>query len=1105
MAEHQKATNVSSSNSSEKFAIITWNVQGGITDSFKAETICQDLEKKKTRIGILQETRNLEDTVYQNKAGWLILKAASQTQNPHKRYGLGFYICTDLLSNVWYHKSISDRIAVLRLSLNQGHARNNYLTVINVYAPHSQITKMCPEEREQFYKDLQETYDEHKSGSSIMIVGGDFNSKLGIQKDISEDSIGKHGKGKRNANGESLLEFLQINKLYATNTHFKQKSCRKSTWHGFLQNQTVHNQIDFICINQRLKPLLRKSRSYYTHLFPSDHSIVKTTLNMKEYYRIIKKEPKQKKKRWNTAGLARSKKLATQYQLAIANQLPTYTNETHPRTQYQNLVAIIKDVADKLLPQPTRPKQNHSDSYSDPEIQLYSVAQAELRRKILLLKPFDANSRNKLLKERKLYLHKLKKRLRRIRHEEIEHLLEDMEQYKGDRRVYEIQRQLRFEKRPQFTLTSEEGYHIANIREQIQRVTTHYQQFFNQEGIDAPTPFDGIPRPLANRITPEETANAKAQLSNQRCPGTDEVPGELLKYGGRAIDENLAQMFNTIFETHQSIPELCEGLLIVLNKPGKQPQIKNTRPIQVLNSIRKILSTVLFNRIDDYIDKFLDQQQSGFRKHRSTADIIWAYRWLMATAKLSDRVFDIIGTDLSKAFDCLNRKQIIDIFSMIIPPSELRILRFLLADTTMKTRIQGILGEAFATSLGTPQGEGLSPKIFTVIFCVLDRAAEIRINTNALSLPHKQENIFYLATMYADDADKIRSHREGKQQQHKAVEQNVQHLNILREEYGRGNLKLNQDKTEYITISKETVMSKLHQHPLDIRKLGNRLDSPSDLNLRKRLAEATMNKMKNLFNKKGLSTKLRIRMFNCYVNPILTYNISCTAATDSELQSLDSFHRRLLRRALRIYYPLKISNERLYSKTQTTPLSLSIYKQRWELFGRILRGPRDVPAYRTMIEFVKTVPQSKRNNRTIVSALKSDLKNGQKLINTTAAQFQSETIIRPDFTTIEGLGKLRIMALNRYKWTNIVVNPIIASKAQQQMEQEAIRKRKRKDKHTDRRPRKKRLKLTLLTIKIGNLKRKLAKFKEAKQNNYENPLKRAKRIENQYIQAYSWL
>ena len=97
------------------------------------------------------------------------------------------------------------------------------------------------------------------------------------------------------------------------------------------------------------------------------------------------------------------------------------------------------------------------------------------------------------------------------------------------------------------------------------------------------------------------------------------------------------------------------------------------------------------------------------------------------------------------------------------------------------------------------------------------------------------------------------------------------------------------------------------------------------------------------------------------------------------------------------------------------------------------------------------------------------------------------------------------MALNRYKWTNIVVNPIIASKAQQQMEQEAIRKRKRKDKHTDRRPRKKRLKLTLLTIKIGNLKRKLAKFKEAKQNNYENPLKRAKRIENQYIQAYSWL
>ena len=68
----------------------------------------------------------------------------------------------------------------------------------------------------------------------------------------------------------------------------------------------------------------------------------------------------------------------------------------------------------------------------------------------------------------------------------------------------------------------------------------------------------------------------------------------------------------------------------------------------------------------------------------------------------------------------------------------------------------------------------------------------------------------------------------------------------------------------------------------------------------------------------------------------------------TELNKLDAFHRKQLRKVLNIYYPTKISNKTLYKKCNKKPLSTHILESRWRLFGHILRRNEEIPANKAM-------------------------------------------------------------------------------------------------------------------------------------------------------------
>ena len=129
-------------------------------------------------------------------------------------------------------------------------------------------------------------------------------------------------------------------------------------------------------------------------------------------------------------------------------------------------------------------------------------------------------------------------------------------------------------------------------------------------------------------------------------------------------------------------------MLILLQKPGKPVgSLTSVRPIVLLSALRKTLSLVVLSRIATKVDNFLSPSQSGFRRGRSTADVVFGYRWLCAKAQRQRVTIEFLCIDLSRAFDTIRCDKLLEVLQSFLDEPELRMIRFLLAATSLSATL----------------------------------------------------------------------------------------------------------------------------------------------------------------------------------------------------------------------------------------------------------------------------------------------------------------------------------------------------------------------------------------------------------------------------------
>ncbi|XP_029657478.1 uncharacterized protein LOC115231641 [Octopus sinensis] len=343
----------------------------------------------------------------------------------------------------------------------------------------------------------------------------------------------------------------------------------------------------------------------------------------------------------------------------------------------------------------------------------------------------------------------------------------------------------------------------------------------------------------------------------------------------------------------------------------------------------------------------------------------------------------ILGIDLSRAFDAINRKKLMHVLEGILDGDALRMIRFLLANTSLSVRVGNYTSMKFKTDTGVPQGDSLSPVLFIIYL-------------EAALRPLRRNKCFtnVMEVIYADDIDFVSRDQDSLENLLKVIPHSLKDWSLV----------INPDKTERTTISR--LGTRNEEKWRTCKKVGSLLVDSEDVIRRKVLAVASFKKMWTIWmRRKYIGTRLRIRLYNSFVEPILLYNAGTWGLTAKELEQLNSFHRKQLRLLLGIHWPKKMTNNELYRITHTSEIAKKVTSMKWMLFGHVLRASEMTPANQNMESYFCSLNKTAyrgRQRTTLPTTLDHDLTSiGRKL------------------KSADDLYELRYLARNRGAWIRL--------------------------------------------------------------------------------------
>ena len=115
---------------------------------------------------------------------------------------------------------IIDRIICLKMELDG--------VMLNVISAYARQVGYIREEKKTFWLDLDETVEKIPRNERV-VVGADLNGHVGEGNNGDEECMGRHGLGKKNNEGQAVVDFAKTRELAITNTHSVKKLARRVT------------------------------------------------------------------------------------------------------------------------------------------------------------------------------------------------------------------------------------------------------------------------------------------------------------------------------------------------------------------------------------------------------------------------------------------------------------------------------------------------------------------------------------------------------------------------------------------------------------------------------------------------------------------------------------------------------------------------------------------------------------------------------------------------------------------------------------------------------------------------------------------------------------
>ena len=530
------------------------------------------------------------------------------------------------------------------------------------------------------------------------------------------------------------------------------------------------------------------------------------------------------------------------------------------------------------------------------------------------------------------------------------------------------------------------------------KLKEYFQAHFATKA-DAETPFELENAPefvrLLKRMSESSEINSEPPTKNEivdtlktlnAYKSSNDLPVAYIKYAVQCdrVLEELEKLFRLIWATEKQPSKWGNSKLVTLWKGAEKGKItdpKAYRGIQVGSALCKIMVAIILNRLKQWYNLQLCDQQQGFRQGRGTTDAIFILKRVQQICKKGKKKVYALFIDLTAAFDHVNRKWMFQSILQRLPEGNnkkmFRILQSIYAYTT--TALSQCEEDVFEILSGVRQGGPESPMLYNLymdyvmrIFIAACTEANINFFKTSYCIPgpartQKQGVLGKFGSVtvdwlgYADDLVLL----------FKDLSSLQKGLNLLNETFRRYQLEINTDKTKTMILNFDgeypDSISNLEGNVIDnvkiFRYLGCKIHykqettGDDELSLRKESASCRLYALSKKFFNRKIILATRVQLLNSLVRTRLTYSCPTWCLTKAQMDEISAEYVTTLRKLMRNGFKRKedsyafvYTNKQVYELCRTTPLYEYVAIQQRSYLAHIIRQDDNMIAKKLLFD-----------------------------------------------------------------------------------------------------------------------------------------------------------
>ncbi len=937
--------------------LATWNVRTLLDNENsnrperRTALVAKELERYNIDIAALSETRLAEQGKPVEAGTGYTFLWSGVPKNTRREHGVGLAIATRIVPRLVEEPNcINPRIMSARFRISKG----KFATLISTYAPKMTHTD---EDKNEFYSQLSQVLRATHPSDQLFLLG-DLNARVGRDSSTWKKIIGPFGIGTDNDNGQRLLSLCAAFELSITNTWFNPGHSPIATWthprskHGHLRDYIIVRQRDLK--NVLVTKVLRGAECH------TDHLLVRMKL------RVVLERTRRHTTAGRSAKLNVQKlndpELRIQFQRAIAEEFPDATTLFSIEEQWTRIKSGVERAATNILGTQQAKRRDWFDENTNVIFEL-------LQQKNSAHASAVQNPNNSIAQETfREIRRKFKENLRQIKNSWWRNMSAEIQYHADHRHQKEFYDSLKTVYGPKIqclqTVENPETHQKLTQATDIAAVwKKHFSSLLNRPTKLNWSRLDSVEQrqineTLADYPSQDELDAALNQLRNGKAPGEDGLCGELFKYGGPHLKRELMKLICVIWEAERVPEDLKNATIIPLFKgKGNRQKVNNYRGISLLSAAGKILARILLNRLNaEILNALVPEEQCGFRKQRSTIDLIFAMRQLQEKCRERNQPLYALFVDFTKAFDSVNRQALWKILQKLGCPGKfINIIKALHEGMRAKVRSCSTTSADFTVDTGVKQGCVLAPTLFSLYLTVVCAEAfrdtedgvpiqyrlEGRLfDPRRLSSPRLQNATLRLL-LFADDCALL-AHSEAE------LQRLTTRFAAAAEDFG---LEINASKTVvfYQPVapgdSRVPVIT-VSGNPIgccsDFCYLGSILTNDLSIGkeLRSRIAKAStaFGKLrKRVWDNRDLRLDTKVAVYRAVILSTLLYGSETWTVYRSHIRLLDRFHQYCLRHILRIHWSDRVSNTRVLQKANMTGIEAQIMRNKLRWAGHVRR------------------------------------------------------------------------------------------------------------------------------------------------------------------------